>query len=189
MLTLHPRSCCAAEGTCQSAWVLCTVCPEGRHKRQEWLVERCDVSKRRSPDIKLSPVNFVTVFKFAKRSVVVLVICYWVRYTSFVSSVRIISIIFGLFTQRSDFLKKLSQQLRGEHCGVCGHHQRAPVPHNVFVLVKAFGSCSLFAALSISVGPSLSFYPLIYKRTSKCRNPDTCSAIFSCPLSWLCHGV
>lgn len=120
-----PRSCCAAEDTCQSARVLCTVCPEGRHRRQERLVERCDVFRGRSPDIKLSPVNFVPVFKFAKRSVIIFVIFYWVHYTSFVSSVCIISIIFGLFTWGSDFLKKLGQQLRGECCGVCGHHQRA----------------------------------------------------------------
>lgn len=76
MPTLHPRSCGAAEDTCQSARVLCTVYPEGRHRRQERLVERCDVSKGRSPDIKLSPVNFVPVFDFAKRSVVIFVIFY-----------------------------------------------------------------------------------------------------------------
>lgn len=54
----------------------------------------------------------------------------------------------------------------------------SPVPHQVFVLVKAFGSCSLFAVLFISVGPSLSFYPLIYKSILKyicqrlSRTPD-----------------
>lgn len=62
----------------------------------------------------------------------------------------------------------------------------SPVPHKVFVLVKAFGSCHLFAVLFVSVGPSLSFYPLIYKCILKyicqrlSRNPDMfCNILLS----------
>lgn len=178
MLTLLPEAVVLLRTPVNQHESCAQLCPEGRHRRQERLVERCDVFRGRSPDIKLSPVNFVPVFKFAKRSVIIFVIFYWVHYTSFVSSVCIISIIFGLFTWGSDFFKEVRPTVEGGALWCLRPPPESPVPHKVFVLVKAFGSCSLFAVLFISVGPSLGFYPLIYKSILKyicqrlSRNPD-----------------